>query len=98
MLQRNTEQADPQQAIEVEDQIRRLSNLQLPGMENKSIHHHQPSPSIGSHAHFPSQVREGCYCALYIQALFFLVFIHSFLLLFSFGQAVVVQVRKILNK
>ncbi|KAL9859742.1 putative RNA recognition motif domain, nucleotide-binding alpha-beta plait domain superfamily [Arabidopsis thaliana] len=59
MLQRNTEQADPQQAIEVEDQIRRLSNLQLPGMENKSIHHHQPSPSIGSHAHFPSQVREG---------------------------------------
>ncbi|EFH67903.1 hypothetical protein ARALYDRAFT_314515 [Arabidopsis lyrata subsp. lyrata] len=59
MRQRRNVQADLQQAIEVEDQRRRLLNLKLPDMENKSIHHHQRSPSIASPAHFPSQVREG---------------------------------------
>ncbi|KAL1220908.1 Zinc finger CCCH domain-containing protein 55 [Cardamine amara subsp. amara] len=52
MLRRKTEQADLLQAIELEFQRRRLLNLQLPDMENDSIHHHQRSP-IGSPAHFP---------------------------------------------
>ncbi|EOA40098.1 hypothetical protein CARUB_v10008791mg [Capsella rubella] len=52
MLRRKTEQADLQQAIEVELQRRRFLNLQLPDMEHESIHHHHRSPSF-SPAHIP---------------------------------------------
>lgn len=54
MLRRKAEQqADLQQAIEVELQRRRFLNLRLPEMENESIHHHQRNLSIGSPSHFP---------------------------------------------
>ncbi|XP_010479635.1 PREDICTED: zinc finger CCCH domain-containing protein 55-like isoform X2 [Camelina sativa] len=52
MLRRKSEEADLQQAIEVELQRRRFLNLQLPDMEHESIQHHQRSPSF-SRAHIP---------------------------------------------
>lgn len=86
MLRRKAEQqADLQQAIEVELQRRRFLTLQLPERENESIHHHQRSLSIGSPAHFPPRFNhsllfqlennieetiEGCCWPLHLRFLF----------------------------
>ncbi|CAH2036403.1 unnamed protein product [Thlaspi arvense] len=59
MLRRKAEQeADLQQAIEVELQRRRFLNLQLPDLENEPIHHLHRSLSIGSRAHFPPRFNQ----------------------------------------
>ncbi|PON59099.1 Splicing factor-like protein [Parasponia andersonii] len=53
LLRRKLEQADLQQAIEL--QGRRLMNLQLPEFKNDRLHHHQRSLSVGAPVPLPPQ-------------------------------------------
>ncbi|EXB88173.1 Zinc finger CCCH domain-containing protein 55 [Morus notabilis] len=53
LLRRKMEQAELQQAIEL--QGRRLMNLQLPEFKNDRLHHHQRSLSVGAPVPLPPQ-------------------------------------------
>ncbi|KAF4369758.1 hypothetical protein G4B88_028364 [Cannabis sativa] len=53
LLRRKLEQAELQQAIEL--QGRRLMNLQLPELKNDRLHHHQRSLSVGAPVPLPPQ-------------------------------------------
>lgn len=53
LLRRKLEQAEFQQAIELQGQ--RLMNLQLPGFKNDRTSHHQRSLSVGAPVHLPPQ-------------------------------------------
>ncbi|XP_010545607.1 PREDICTED: zinc finger CCCH domain-containing protein 55-like isoform X2 [Tarenaya hassleriana] len=58
-LRREAEQADMQHAIEL--QRRRFMTLQLPDLENQSIHHHHRSLSVGSPGRFPSRINQSIF-------------------------------------